>query len=155
MTQKLGCAHLHDDLSFKIGARAVAKILVRRPAETIGAAVDAASIAIDRVVECHVRAVIVADDRARFSLFKYFDLGGGRLADPFDRVRQPGIWRIFDVTHACNPVLSMRQDGSRGGRILRAEGVSEPRSVATRLGTPASRLPCVLSGHYNPSGRRR
>src|SRR2546427_7042372 len=156
MTQKLRCAHLHDDLSFKIGARAVAKILVRRPAETIGAAMDAASIAIDRVVECHVRAVIVADDRARFSLFKYFDLGGRRFADPFDRVRQPGIWRIFDVAHACNPVLSMRQDGSRSGRILRVEGVSEPRAVATGLGTQSSRLPSRLSmAPHKQSGRRR
>src|SRR2546423_1296214 len=109
MTQKLGCPHLHDNLSFKVGARAVAKILVRRPAETISAAVDAAAIAIDRVVECHVGAVIVADDRTRFRLFKYFDLGGGRLANPFYRMHQPGIWRIFDVAHACNPVLSMKQ----------------------------------------------
>src|SRR2546427_3803090 len=109
MTQEFRCAHLHDNLSFKVGARAVAKILVRRPAETISATVDAASIAIDRVVEGHVRAVVPADDRARFSLFKYFDLGGGRFADPFDGVRQPGIWRIFDVAHACNPVLSMKQ----------------------------------------------
>src|SRR3989442_4340097 len=108
MTQKLRRAHLHDDLSFKIGAGAVAKILVRRPAETIGAAMDAASIAIDRVVECHIGAVVPADDRARFSLFKYFDLGGRWFTDPFDRVRQPGIWRIFDVAHACNPVLSIK-----------------------------------------------
>src|SRR2546428_9862905 len=141
MTQKLRRAHLHDNLSFKVGTRAVAKILVRRPAETIRAAVDAASIAIDRVVECHVRAVVPADDRARFSLFKYFDPGGGRLANPFDRVRQPGIWRIFDVAHVCNPVLPMKQDGSRSRRILRVEGVSEPRAVATSLGTQSSRLP--------------
>ena len=109
MTQKLGRPHLHDNLSFKVGARAVAKILVRRPTETISAAVDAAAIAIDRVVECHVGAVIVADDRTRFRLFKYFDLGGGRLANPFDRMHQPGIWRIFDVAHACNLVLSVKQ----------------------------------------------
>src|SRR5207249_3774493 len=109
MTQKLRRAHLHDDLSFKIGARTVAKILVRRPAETISATVDAASIAIDRVVECHIGAVVPADDRARFSLFKYFDLGGGRLANPFDRMSQPRVRWVFDVAHVCNLVLSMKQ----------------------------------------------
>src|SRR5205807_9111402 len=108
MAQKLRRAHLHDNLSFKVGARAVAKILVRRPAETIRAAVDAAAIAIDRVVECYVRAVIVADDRTRFRLFKYFDLGGGRLANPFDRMRQPRVRWILDVAHVCNYVLSMK-----------------------------------------------
>src|SRR5437870_523919 len=112
---------------------------------------DAASIAIDRVVECHIGAVVPADDRARFSLFKYFDLGGRWFTDPFDRVRQPGIWRIFDVAHACNPVLSMRQDGSRSRRILRVEGVSEPRAVATSLGTQSSRLPVGLAWHHTSS----
>src|SRR6266481_10153624 len=81
---------------------------MRGPAETIGTTMGATAIAIDRVIESNVGTVVAADDRARLGLFKYFDLRGGRLANPLDRVGQPGIRRIFDVAHVCNPVLWMK-----------------------------------------------
>src|SRR2546430_8544376 len=154
MTQKLGCAHLHDNLSFKVGARAVAKILVRRPAETVGATMDAAAIAVDRVVKSHVGTVIAADDRARLGFFKHFDFCGGRFADPFDRVRQPGIWRIFDVAHACNLVLSVKQ------MIAKVGGFCELNRFRTASGSDRPGYAAVpsavgLSGHYKQSGRLR
>ena len=81
---------------------------MRRPAKTIGAPVDAAAVTIYRVIECHIGALICADNRTRFGFLKDFDLRGGRLANPFNRMSQPGIRRIFDETHICNPVLSMK-----------------------------------------------
>ncbi len=82
---------------------------MRGTAETIRTAVDATTIAIDRVVEGHVGAIVGADDRAGFRFFKNFDLRRRRLADPFDRVSQPGIGWIIDEAHICNSVLSMKQ----------------------------------------------
>ena len=81
---------------------------MRRPAETISAAMRAAALTIDRVIEGHVRTIVAADNRAGLSLFKNFDLRGGRFANPFHRMDQPGVRRVFDVTHVCNPVLSMK-----------------------------------------------
>ena len=80
-----------------------------RPAETIGTAVHATAIAIYRMIESDVRAVVAADDRTRLSFFEDFDLGLRRLADPFDGMSEPGIGWICDVAHGCNRVLSMKQ----------------------------------------------
>jgi hypothetical protein len=82
---------------------AVTTILVRRPAEAVGAGVRAAAVAVDRVIEAHVRALVVRDDRARLRLLEDLDASLGRLADPLDRVREPGVWRVIDVTHQQSP----------------------------------------------------
>ena len=73
---------------------------MRRAAEAVGAGVRAAAVAVDRVIEAHVRALVVSDDRARLRLLEDLDARLGRLADPFDRVREPGVWRVLDVTQA-------------------------------------------------------
>ena len=52
---------LDDNLSFKIGPGAVAQILVGRAAKAIGATVDATTIAVDRVIEADVRAIVMRD----------------------------------------------------------------------------------------------
>ncbi len=86
-----------------------------RPAEAIGAAVHASAIAVHRMIESDVGTVVTADDRARLSLFKDFDLRGGWLTDPFNGMRQPGIRWIVDVAHLCNRVLSMQQSIAEAG----------------------------------------
>ena len=84
LAQQLRRVDLDDDLAIEVGAGAVAKILVSRAAETIGATVNAAAITIDGVIKANVRAVVVRDDLARLSFFEDFELRFGRLAQPFD-----------------------------------------------------------------------
>ena len=72
---------------------------MRRAAEAIGAGVRASPVAVDGIIEADIRALVMRDDGARFRLFKDFDSGFGRLAQPLDRVLEPGIGRIFYVTH--------------------------------------------------------
>jgi hypothetical protein len=56
--------------------------------------VNAAAVTVDCVIETDVRTIVVSDDVARLSLFKHFERCLGRLANPLDRVAQPGIWRV-------------------------------------------------------------
>src|SRR5260370_11046469 len=79
-----------------------------RPAEAIGAAVHASAIAVHRMIESDVGTVVTADDRARFGLFKDFDLRGGGVTHPFHGMRPPGHSCMFDGTPLCNPGLSIR-----------------------------------------------
>jgi hypothetical protein len=46
--------------------------------------VYAAAIAVDRVIETDIRTVVVRDDVARLGLFKHFERGLGRLANPLN-----------------------------------------------------------------------
>src|SRR5262245_47959784 len=86
-------------------------------AETIGATVNAAAIAIYRMVESDIRTVVTADDGACFGLFENLNSGRGRLTNPLDGVIKPGIRRVRDVTHTCNLVLSTQHSirGSDSG----------------------------------------
>lgn len=72
---------------------------VRRAAEAIRAGVRAAAIAVDGVIEANVRAVVVRDNLARLRLFEDSDFRFGRLANPFDRMREPRVRRVVYVTH--------------------------------------------------------
>src|SRR5207245_11751232 len=105
--------------SFTVSAMPVAERFMSRPAKTIRATVHASAIAVHRMIESHVGTVVAADDRARFGLFKDFDLSGGWLTDPFNGMRQPGIRWIVDVAHLCNRVLSMQQSIAEGGGFWR------------------------------------
>src|SRR5260370_34234473 len=80
-----------------------------RPAEAIGAAVHASAIAVHRMIESDVGTVVTADDRARLSLFKDFDLRGGWVPGPFNRKRQPGGRGVVYVAHLCHSVPSTQQ----------------------------------------------
>src|SRR5712671_3818438 len=72
--------------------------------------------------ESHVGTVVTADDRARFSLFKDFDLRGWWFTDPFDGMCQPGIRWIVDVAHLCNCVLSLQQSIAEARRRVQRFG---------------------------------
>ena len=113
-----------DDLSLKICSRSVAEILMRRATETIGAAVNASAITVNRVIKRDVRTIVMANDRTGLRFFKDFDLGLRRFAYPLDGVSQPGIWRVSDITHECNPVLQMKQ------RIAELIKFGERKSIA-------------------------
>jgi len=52
--------------------------------EAVCAAVDAATIAVDGVVEADVGTVVVSDDVARRRLFKDFELRLRWFTNPFD-----------------------------------------------------------------------
>src|SRR6185369_5587809 len=84
LTKQLGSVHFCDDLAIEISSRAVAKILVRRTAETVSATVYAAAIAVDGVIEADVGTVVVRDDVARRCLFKDFELRLRWFTNPFD-----------------------------------------------------------------------
>src|SRR5215475_9755595 len=99
--QQLRRANLGDYLSLEIGPRAEAEVLVRGPRETVCAGMRATAIAIDRIIERDVRAVIAGDDRTRGRLFKDFELGFGRFADPFVPGAEPGVGRVIDVSHGA------------------------------------------------------
>src|SRR5262245_1123961 len=100
--QQLRRANLGDDLSLEIGPRAEAEVLVRGPRETVRAGVRTTAIAIDRIIERNVWAVIAGDDRTRGRLFKDFELGFGRFADPFVPGAEPGVRRCVEVSHNGN-----------------------------------------------------
>jgi hypothetical protein len=51
-------------------------------AEAVGATVDATSVAVDAVVEAHVRTVVTRNDLSRINLFKDFELCLRRFPDP-------------------------------------------------------------------------
>jgi hypothetical protein len=57
---------------------------VRRAAETVSAAVYAATIAVDGVIETDVGTVVMSDDVARRRLFKDFELRLWWFTNPFD-----------------------------------------------------------------------
>jgi hypothetical protein len=57
---------------------------VRGPAEAISAAVNAAAITVDGVIESDVRTIVVSDDVTSLCLFKHFELGFRRFAYPLD-----------------------------------------------------------------------
>src|SRR5205823_10426219 len=107
--QKLRGFYFDNNLAFEISAGPKVEILMRRPAKAVGATVNAAAIAVDRIIERDIGTVVAADDRASFGFFKDFDLRRRRFSDPFDRVAEPRIWRIIDGPHACNLVLSMKR----------------------------------------------
>lgn len=98
---------LNNYLSIKIRPGAVSEVLVRWAAKAIGAAVDAAAIAVDGKVKAHVRALIMSYDPAGLGLFKHFELCFGRLAQPFDGMGEPRIGGIFDVLHNTRIYLSI------------------------------------------------
>src|SRR5882762_7288426 len=80
-----------------------------RARETVSATMNAAAVAVDRVVKANVRAVVVGNYSPGLSFFKDFELRFRRFTEPFNRMRQPGIGRIFDGMHDCKLVLSMQQ----------------------------------------------
>src|SRR5205085_10930092 len=84
VAQKLRRANLRDDLRLEVCARAEAEVLVRGAAKAVTACVRAAAVAVDRVVEAHVGAVVVRDDVARLGLLEDLDARVGRLSDPLD-----------------------------------------------------------------------
>ena len=84
LAQKLRRANLRDDLRLEVRARAEAEVLVRGSAEAVGARVRAAAVAVDRVVEAYVGAVVVRDDASRLGLLEDLDARVGRLSDPLD-----------------------------------------------------------------------
>src|SRR5581483_1034552 len=55
--QQLRGAHFHHDLSFEVGAGAKIEILVSRPAEAVGAAMNATTVAIDRIIKGYIGAI--------------------------------------------------------------------------------------------------
>src|SRR6185312_1864457 len=65
LLQQFRRLRLHEQLRLEIEARRQAEIGVRRPRETVDAAVLAAAIGIDRPVEADVGTVVAGDDLAR------------------------------------------------------------------------------------------
>jgi len=82
--EELGRIYFGDNLPIKVGPGSIPEIFMSRPAEAVGAAVNAASIAVERVIKAHIRTVVVAYDRAGSCLFKDFEPGFGRFTQPLD-----------------------------------------------------------------------
>ena len=65
LAQKLGRIRLREQLRLEIDACREIQIPVRRPRVAVDAAVLAAAVRIDRLLEMDVRRIVAADDRAR------------------------------------------------------------------------------------------
>jgi hypothetical protein len=57
---------------------------MRRPAETVSAAVNASSIAVDGVIKADVGTIVVGNDLPGLGLFEDFEFGFGRFTEPLD-----------------------------------------------------------------------
>src|ERR1043166_10086259 len=88
---------------------------------------------------------------SRLRFFKHFEPGLGGFTEPFNRVTEPGIWRIFDVihkdcsndlaseAHSCKHVLPMKQAYqsrwhlARASRRTNCSGTYEPEVSSTTI----------------------
>ena len=117
LTQYLRRVWLDDDLCFKIGAGAEAKVFVILPRKTIRAAMDAAAIAVDREPPAafKVGRKCLGNDLPGGSFLKYLELCRRRLANVFGGVFTVRIRRICNLSHKCNDnaFVGRRQEFTR------------------------------------------
>jgi hypothetical protein len=61
--------------------------------------VATASITVNRIIETDIGAVVVRDDASGRGFIENLERRFRRLADPLDRMAEPGIRRILNIPH--------------------------------------------------------
>ena len=140
--QQLRRMRLHEQLRFEIEARRQAEIGVRRPGETIDAAVLAAAIGIDRAVEGNVGGIVAGDDLPR----------------RVDRHRRPERRQILDAQPTViegDAGQRLEASGAVGDRAAAAPPITIdgcPRLARRRGGQQCRRA--LQSGHTTHQNTR-